>query len=139
MGGGGKEKGARKGPPVPPRPSPGSMARAGNSPGLPGLSFPQCERCWALTSGSQCGLSLRIPGSRAPPRAVDSEAGRGAWESKFSGAPQGIRLAHLLCGGVREPGSPGLLAPGSQRGCSATAWPSPLRERALLLLNVLAE
>ena len=92
MGGGGKEKGARKGPPVPPRPSPGSMARAGSSPGLPGLSFPQRERCWALTSGSQCGPSLRIPGSRAPPGAVDSEAGRGAWESEFSGAPQGIRL-----------------------------------------------
>ena len=92
MGGGGKEKGARKGPPFPPRTSPGSMARAGNSPGLPGLSFPQRERCWALTSGSQCGPSLRIPGSRAPPGAVDSEAGRGAWESEFSGAPQGIRL-----------------------------------------------
>ena len=138
MGGGGKEKGARKGPPFPPRPSPGTTARAGNSPGLPGLSFPQRERCWALTSGSQCGPSLRIPGSWAPPGAVDSEAGRGAWESEFSGVPQGIRL-HTCSAEVFGTGSPGLLVPGSQRGCSAAAWPSPLTEIALFLLNVSSE
>lgn len=34
----------------------------------------------------------QIPGSRAPPGAVDSEAGRGAWESEFSGAPRVTRL-----------------------------------------------
>lgn len=117
MGGGGEEKGAGKEPPFLPRPSPGSMARAGNSPGLPSLSFPQRERCWALTSGSQCGLSLRIPGSRAPTGGVDSEAGRGAWESEFSGAPQGIRLHTCSAEVFGNQGAQGSLSPGL-RGAS---------------------
>ena len=122
VGGGGKKRRNQEGASIPAQPSPPTptarWARAGSSPALPGLSFPQSERCWAL-SGSQCGPSLRIPGSRAPPGAVDSEAGRGAWESEFSGAPPGDSAAHLLCGGVWEPGSPRLLACGPQRGCSA--------------------
>lgn len=59
MGGGGKERRNQEGTSIPAQALPSSMGRAGGSPALPGLSFPQSERCWALMSGSQCGLRLR--------------------------------------------------------------------------------
>lgn len=59
---------------------------------LLGLSFCRCERrCWALVSGFQSRLSLRIPDFLGPTLTYP-QAGRGAWESRFSGTPHVILL-----------------------------------------------
>lgn len=82
------------------------------------------RRCWALISGFQSRLSLRIPGSRAPPQPLDSEAGHGARESSLSGAPLGDSVIHRVCRGVWKPCRSRLRPAGPQSGCSAFA-PGP--------------
>lgn len=63
------------------------------------------RRCWAFISGFQSRLSLRIPGSQAPPQPIGSEAGHGAREPTLSDAPPppGDSVIHLVCRGVWKP------------------------------------
>lgn len=107
---------------------------------LASVSSKSERRCWALMSGFQSRLSLRIPGSRAPPQTIGSEAGHGAREPTLSDAPLGDSVIHLVCRGVWKPCRSRLLLAGLQSGFSAFAPWSPLTHgESVLLLNAWAE